>query len=75
HYLNRRQEIAITRCRIRHSFATHSFLISKILHPFVMNVTQTFQFITSSSKFAQSTETCETTSLYHRIWKKFSINK
>jgi len=33
HYLNRRQEIAITRCRIGHSFEIHSFLISKILPP------------------------------------------
>lgn len=29
HYLNRRQEVVITRCRIEHSFIIHSFLINK----------------------------------------------
>lgn len=29
YYLNRRQEVAITRCRIGHSFTIHSFLINK----------------------------------------------
>jgi len=29
YYLNRRQEVAITRCKIGHSFITHSFLIDK----------------------------------------------
>jgi hypothetical protein len=33
HYLTSRQEIAIIRCRIGHTFATHSFLISKNLPP------------------------------------------
>jgi hypothetical protein len=33
HHLTRRQEIAITRYRIGHTFATHSFLISKNLPP------------------------------------------
>lgn len=29
YYLNRRQKVAITRCKIRHSFQTYSFLIRK----------------------------------------------
>ncbi|XP_060856603.1 uncharacterized protein LOC132934323 [Metopolophium dirhodum] len=29
YFLNRRQEVAITRCRIGHSFTTHTFLINK----------------------------------------------
>jgi len=29
YYLNRQQEVAITRCKIGHSFTTHSFLVIK----------------------------------------------
>lgn len=55
---------------------TIHFSSAKIFHLFVMNVTPFVMNVTQSiisSKFTRSTGTKETTSLYHRIWKKLSM--